>query len=355
MAGFLFVRDQSDKIYKYNDFFISFCFLLLYKLPMERISTALKVLGHPERLRILALLSRGELTVSELVQILGLSQPRITQYIKSLESAGIIERLKEGSWVFSRLSRGNESISAIVATTLSALPQNDRMLLTDRRRLEDVRAERAKSAEAFFADVANDRGQLGDEYLPRENIENAMRDIVGEGPFEFMVDLGTGTGRVLDVFSDRIQRGSGIDNNVDMLKVARHNLSGIERSHLSVRQGDINACPLGADVADLVTLHQVLHFLEDPQEAIVEAGRLLRPAGTLLIVDFEIHMHDEFRDRYAHRRLGFADDYMTGWMREAGIELTQSSVIETASDRPNVKLWRGVKVDHSGRVKWQEH
>ncbi len=328
---------------------------MLYMLSMERISTALKVLGHPERLRILALLSRGELTVSELVQILGLSQPRITQYIKSLESAGVIERLKEGSWVFSRLSRGNEAISAIVATTLAALPQDDRMLLTDRRRLEDVRADRAKSAEAFFADVANDRGQLGDEYLPRENIEHAMREIVGEGPFEFMVDLGTGTGHVLNVFADRIQRGSGIDNNVDMLKVARHNLSGAGRSHISVRQGDIHSCPLGADVADLVTLHQVLHFLEDPQDAIVEAGRLLKPGGALLIVDFETHTHDEFRDKYAHRRLGFTDDYVTDWMRDVSVDLVESRTVQTREGRPNVKLWHGQKTDHSRRVKWQEH
>jgi len=228
---------------------------------MEQHVLALKTLGHAERLRILALLSHGELTVSELVQILQLSQPRVTQYIISLETAGIIERLKEGSWVFSRIRRGNEAISALVATTLATLPQNDPIMRADISRLEDVRAERSKAAEAFFANVANDRSQLGDEYLPQADIETKMRELLGEGPFDYMVDLGTGTGRMLEVFSDRILRGSGIDNNSQMLKVARSKLAA--REHIAVRQGDLHAAPLEDGVADVVSLHQVLHYLED--------------------------------------------------------------------------------------------
>jgi len=308
---------------------------------MERHALALKTLGHTERLRILALLSRGELTVSELVQILGLSQPRVTQYIQSLEAAGIIERLKEGSWVFSRLRRGNRAISALVATTLATLPQNDPILKADMRRLEDVRLERSKAAEAFFANVANDRGQLGDEYLPQSDIENKMRDVAGEGLFAFMVDLGTGTGRVLEVFSDRITRGSGIDNNVHMLKVARHKLAAQNHEHISVRQGDLHAAPLEDAVADIVTLHQVLHYLEDPQEAILEAARLLNPTGQLLIIDFENHDQEGFRTEYAHRRLGFTDNDMSNWLREADLCLTHVEIITTDNEGPNVKIWQG--------------
>lgn len=308
---------------------------------MEKTAQILKTLGHVERLRILSLLSHGELTVSELVQILGLSQPRITQYINSLESVGIIERLKEGSWVFSRLRRGNSSVSAIVATALNALPQDDAVSLSDLRRLEDVRRERAKAADAFFANVANDRGQLGDEYLPQNDIEAKMRDIAGVGPFKMMVDLGTGTGRVLAVFADRVSRGSGIDNNVDMLKVARHNLAGQGHNHLTVRQGDLHVTHLESKAADLVTLHQVLHYLEDPFEAISEASRLLMSGGTLLIVDFETHIQDSFRTDYAHRRLGFADDDIRAWGQSAGLELaTVEVVIADDKSRPNVKIWQ---------------
>ncbi len=306
---------------------------------MKRHVLALKTLGHTERLRILALLSHGELTVSELVQILKLSQPRVTQYIISLETAGIIERLKEGSWVFSRIRRGNEAISALVATTLATLPQNDAVMTADRRRLEDVRAERSKAAEAFFANVANDRSQLGDEYLPQADIEAKMRELVGGGPFDYMVDLGTGTGRMLEVFSDRILRGSGIDNNSQMLKVARSKLA--KREHIAVRQGDLMAAPLENGIADLVSLHQVLHYLEDPEEAILEAARLLSAIGQLLIVDYEDHDRDEFRIDYAHRRLGFADNDIRAWLSSAGLTLKHVETIPTQDTRPDVRIWIG--------------
>jgi len=306
---------------------------------MERHVLALKTLGHTERLRILALLSHGELTVSELVQILKLSQPRVTQYIISLETAGIIERLKEGSWVFSRIRRGNEAISALVATTLATLPQNDAVMRADRHRLEDVRAERSKAAEAFFANVANDRSQLGDEYLPQADIETKMRELLGEGPFDYMVDLGTGTGRMLEVFSDRILRGSGIDNNSQMLKVARSKLA--RREHIAVRQGDLLAAPLENGIADLVSLHQVLHYLEDPEEAILEAARLLSETGQLLIVDYEDHDRDEFRQDYAHRRLGFANNDIRAWLSSAGLTLTHVETIPTQDNRPDVRIWIG--------------
>jgi len=306
---------------------------------MEKHVLALKTLGHTERLRILALLSRGELTVSELVQILKLSQPRVTQYIISLETAGIIERLKEGSWVFSRISRGNEAVSAIVATTLATLPQNDPVMKQDLKRLEGVRAERSKAAEAFFASVANDRSQLGDEYLPQADIEAKMRELLGEGPFDYMVDLGTGTGRMLEVFSDRIHRGSGIDNNAQMLKVARSKLAA--REHIAVRQGDLLAVPLADGCADLVSLHQVLHYLEDPQDAIIEAARLMTPGGQLLIVDYEDHDRDEFRTDYAHRRLGFKDGDIRSWLSAAGLSLTRVETIPTQENRPDVRIWLG--------------
>ena len=310
---------------------------------MEKHVLALKTLGHTERLRILALLSHGELTISELVQILKLSQPRVTQYIISLETAGIIERLKEGSWVFSRIRRGNEAISALIATTLATLPQNDAVLREDRCRLEDVRAERSKAAEAFFANVANDRSQLGDEYLPQADIEAKSRELLGAGPFNYMVDLGTGTGRMLEVFSDRIKRGSGIDNNSQMLKVARSKLAS--NQHITVRQGDLLAAPLEDGIADLVSLHQVLHYLDDPEEAILEAARLLNATGQLLIVDYEDHDQDEFRSDYAHRRLGFTNNDIRAWMSTAGLFLTHVETIKTQHNRPDVRIWIGTALN----------
>lgn len=168
-----------------------------------------------------------------------------------------------------------------------------------------------------------------------------MREMAGEGPFDYMVDLGTGTGRVLAVFADRVVSGSGIDNNVDMLKVARHKLAAAGFNHLKVRQGDLHLTPIEAGTAQLVTLHQVLHYLDDPAIAIAEAVRLLAPSGCLLIVDFESHTREDFRDVYAHRRLGFSDSDISNWA--AAYDLTLSAVDTVSSQdaaRPNVKIWR---------------
>lgn len=310
---------------------------------MKELTTALKALAHVERLRILALLSRGEMTVSELVQVLCLSQPRVTQYIKSLEEAGIIERVKEGSWVFSRLISSNADISVLISTTLDLLPEDNTTLLSDIRKLEGVRAKRAEIADSFFAKVANDSGQLGDDYLPRENIERAMSKLAGNGPFDYMVDMGTGTGRVLNVFADRIKVGIGIDNNVDMLKVARHNLTAARNNHIIVRHGDLNATALSSGVSDFVTLHQVLHYLDYPAQAIAEASRILAKDGSLLIVDFAPHNQDDFREKYAHRRLGFTDENISAWLAMNGLNLIKKSRVTTKDQRPDVRLWLATK------------
>lgn len=305
---------------------------------METVTTALKALAHTERLRILALLSRGELTVSELTQVLELSQPRITQYVQTLEAAGIVERLREGAWVFSRLRRGQEGLAALVASALAAIPADDAQVAADAARLDAVLADRAEEAARFFADVANDRGQLGDEYLPRGDIEAAMRDLVGTGPYRNLVDLGTGTARVLTLLADRVERGTGLDNSHDMLRVARHRLGAEGLEHLDVRAGDIHAAPMEAGSADLVTLHQVLHYLDDPSLAVAEAARLLMPGGALLVVDFAAHDREEFRELYSHRRLGVAEADIRADVARAGLALADTRTVR-AGDRPDVRLW----------------
>jgi len=310
---------------------------------MEKFAAALKTLGHIDRLRIIALLAHGELTMTELVHILGLSQPRVTQYIKSLESVEIVERLREGSWVFSRLKRGNPALSKLVETTLQTMPENEALLNSDMRRLKEVREARSRVANAFFARVAQNSGQLGDEYLPQARIEEALLKIAGNRSYEFMIDMGTGTGRMLELFADRIKRGAGIDSNPDMLKVARHKLASDAFAHISVQQGDLHATPFREKAADLVTLHQVLHYLDDPREAIFEASRLLTQNGQLLIIDFEAHTEDHYRDDYAHRRLGFSDQDMIEWAGLAKLQL-KTEITLSNNNNPAVKIWTAVKV-----------
>lgn len=305
---------------------------------MERIARIFKQLGHPDRLRILAALRHGELTVSELTQVLALSQPRVTQYIGSLEDAGIIERLREGSWVFVRLRRGAGSPRALLYEALSLLGEADVVIAQDRERLERVRAARASAAEGFFADVANNRGQLSHDFLPVAPIETALLQAAGEGPFSRMVDLGTGSGRMLALFAERVERGTGIDSSADMLRVARHTLAG--RGHITVQLGDVGATDLESGQADLLTLHHVLHYLDDPDTALAEAARLLAPGGTLLVADFAEHDRDAFRDRYAHRRLGFSADEISERLRALGFGLVETSLVSGQGDAPDVIIWQ---------------
>lgn len=307
---------------------------------MDAIATYLKTLGHPDRLRILALLKEGELTVSELVQILGLSQPRITQYIKSLEQVGIVERMKEGSWVFSRLKRGPDADTPILTATLAALSGNHTQLTKDRIHLEKVRAERSLQAEAFFAAVAKDQDQLGHEYLPQADIEAALLGLVSGLKFARMVDLGTGTGRMLKLFAPYIRSGVGVDDSVEMLRVARHILSDDAFAHISVQQADLRDAPLKDGSADLVTLHQVLHFLDDPAYAVAEAARLLGHSGHMLITDFTAHDLERYRDDFAHRRLGFSDLDMGQILDQTGFELLKLETLPACNpNTPEVKIW----------------
>ena len=315
---------------------------------MKRIATTLKTLGHPDRLRVLALLSQGELTVSELVHILDLSQPRITQYINSLEEAGLIERVREGSWVFSRLPQDGGTYSTLINTVLSTLPDNDTSLVQDREKLAEVRAERARQVDAFFASVANNQEQLGHEYLPQADIEAAMLDCLPEAKLGTMIDLGTGTGRMLQVFAPHIEQGIGIDSSAEMLRVARHILADTEDCQISVQQADLKNTDFKSGCADLVTLHQVLHFLDDPILAVKEASRLLTPQGHLIITDFEHHENEDFREHFSHRRLGFQDTEMQRFLKENALEL--ETVLNVPSHKPNiptVKIWHARQPDNA--------
>lgn len=311
---------------------------------MEQVARILKLLGHPDRLRIVALLSRGELTVSELVSVLQLSQPRVTQYIRSLEEVGIIDRLREGSWTFSRLRPDADGLSPLVTHVLNALPETDPVLQSDMSRLSSVRAARAKQSEQFFADVANNRGQLSHEYLPQSRTEAVLLKEIGDRHFDFMVDLGTGSGRMLALLADRVERGTGVDLSPDMLRVARHTLSAPEFSHLQVQQSDLSATPLADNVADLVTVHQVLHHLDRPSDALREASRLLRPDGVLMVVDFAEHDRDEFRQDYAHRRLGFSETEIQTLLEPLGFTGTACHrIVSEEAGRPDLLVWRALR------------
>ncbi len=306
---------------------------------MDRIVAVLRAFGEATRLRILALLARGELTVSELVQILGQSQPRVSRHLKLMAEAGVVERLPEGAWVFYRLTDDDPPTRRIADAAVAGLPGDDMTLRRDLERLETVKAARADAAASYFRAVALDWDRIRALQLAEAQVEDAMRAAAGDGPFAFMIDVGTGTGRVIELFADQAERAVGIDLSHEMLTIGRANLAKAGLAHCSVRHADLYALPFDDGVADLVTIHQVLHYLDDPGLAVAETARTLAPGGRILIVDFAPHGHEFLRDEHAHRRLGFSDDEVRDWAAVAGLTLDDPVALEPKKDGLTVKIW----------------
>jgi ubiquinone/menaquinone biosynthesis C-methylase UbiE/DNA-binding transcriptional ArsR family regulator len=312
-------------------------------LQFAELNGALKAAGEATRLRILALLGEAELTVSELTEILRQSQPRISRHLRLLAEAGLVNRFREGSWAFFRL--GEKGGPAELARELiSRLDAGDPTLARDRERLAAVRSSRAAAAQAYFRRHAAEWDRIRKLHVADEAVEAAMRAALADQPFRSLLDLGTGTGRMLELFGPGLERGLGLDMSLDMLALARARLDRAGLKHCSVRQGDIYDLSLPRDSFDVVIIHQVLHFLDDGARAIEEAARVLRPAGRLLVVDFAPHDLEFLRDDHAHRRLGFAADTVAQWMKAAGLEvsLQRSLAPDPKSDgKIAVSLWLG--------------
>jgi ArsR family transcriptional regulator len=305
---------------------------------------ALRGAGEATRLRILALLAGGELNVKDLTQILGQSQPRISRHLKLMADAGLIKRFREGSWVYFRLAdQGAEATLAqsIVAT----LDSSDLTLARDRARAEAVQTARAETAQAYFKAHAGDWDKIRTLHVAERDVEAAMDAALGRGPFDLLVDLGTGTGRILELFGPRATRVLGFDINHAMLAYARMKLERAGLSHAQVRHGDLHNVPLPDGAADAVVLHQVLHFLDDPAAAVAEAARLLAPGGKLLVVDFAPHELEFLREQSAHRRLGFARDQIGRLLESAGLKLERFRELKPAPSggKLTVSLWLGSK------------
>lgn len=301
---------------------------------MDRLLDIFRALGDPTRLRIFALLRTMELSVGELAQVLGQSQPRVSRHIRILADAGLTVRRREGSWVFLALAE-DPQIAPILAA-IDAAPED--WTAEDAARLEAVRADRAAAAELYFAAHAEQWDAIRSLHVPESKVEAAMARMLADAPIGRLVDLGTGTGRMLELFGDKAARAIGVDRSPEMLRLARAKLAETVPG-AELRQGDLTALPLSEGIADTVIIHQVLHFMGQPGGAISEAARLLGAGGRMLIVDFAPHDREELRSRDAHARLGFSDEQMAGWLTAAGLTLTRTDRLE--GGELTVKLWLG--------------
>ncbi|MDH5555756.1 MAG: metalloregulator ArsR/SmtB family transcription factor [Alphaproteobacteria bacterium] len=307
---------------------------------MDILLSGLRAAAEPSRLRLLALCAHAELTVSELVQIIGQSQPRVSRHLKLLCEAGLLDRFREGTWAFYRLSEKGRGAD-LARVLIDLIPEDDGTLTLDLQRLEAVKKSNSNRAAEYFRQNAESWDKIRSLHIAEDAVENALRDLFPASGIKDFLDIGTGTGRVLELFGPQIERGVGIDMSREMLAVARANLQKADLRNCQVRQGDMYQLPFSDDSFDGVVIHQVLHFAEDPAEVIAEAARALRPGGRLVVVDFAPHHQEMLREEHAHRRLGFNDSEVARWFGLAGLSSEKTVMLE--GEPLTVCLWSATR------------
>ncbi len=303
----------------------------------------LRAAGEPSRLRILSLLAHGELAVMELSHILDQSQPRVSRHLKLLTEAGLVERFPDGAWVFYRLTETGEPRAAANAI-LGLIDPNDVLMARDADRLLGVQAGRSAEAASYFARNAARWDEIRSLYVSEADVEAAILTAAGAGPFKRLIDLGSGSGRMLTLLAPLTASAIGLDLSQQMLNIARNHAAEAGLSKIELRHGDIFDTRLPAGHADLVVVHQVLHYLSDPAAAVAEAARLVAPGGRLLIVDFAPHKLEFLRELHQHRRLGFPDDEMRRWLAGAKLKpVTLKALPPATGEGLTVNIWSAAR------------
>jgi ubiquinone/menaquinone biosynthesis C-methylase UbiE/DNA-binding transcriptional ArsR family regulator len=305
-----------------------------------------KALADPTRLRIARLLGAMELAVGELAQVLGQSQPRVSRHIGILCDAGLAERRREGSWVFLRqASAGDQAdpvilaVQRLLATAEAEMPEFAALCEADRRKLAAIRAAREAAAEAYFARHAGDWDELRALHSADGDVESALSAALADSPLGVMLDIGTGTGRMAELFAADAERIVALDKNLEMLRVARAKLQHLPAARIELVQGDFSDLPFPAESFDTVLLHQVLHFAQEPGQALAEAARVCRAGARIAIVDFASHSREELRNRHQHARLGFSDRQMADLLKAAGFTPREPQAL--GDGELTVKIWIG--------------
>ncbi|MET0138218.1 MAG: metalloregulator ArsR/SmtB family transcription factor [Sphingobium sp.] len=299
-----------------------------------------RALADPTRLRIFHLLRTMELAVGEIAQVMGQSQPRVSRHIRILAEVGLIDRRKEGSWVFLMPGRG-DAARAMVDWFDRITPSREEALWieADSARLAAVRADRAAAASQYFAEHAEEWDAIRSLHVPEAEVEGAMARLLGDRPIGRLLDVGTGTGRMVELFGEEASTVVAVDRSPDMLRLARAKILADDPGKFRLMVGDFHALPLEEGSADTIILHQVLHYAQAPETVIGELARLLARDGVVIVADFAAHDREDLRTLAAHARLGFADEQMAGWFRQHGLDMMATETLH--GDALTVKIWMG--------------
>ena len=312
-------------------------------MPM-RTEALFRALADPTRLRIMRLLGAMELAVGEIAQVLGQSQPRVSRHIGILVDAGLIERRREGSWIFLRAASDPlgeppvcSDISRLLARAEGFDPAFGEACEGDRQKLAEIRAAREAQAQEYFADHAHDWDELRRLHSSDEQVERALVAALGEGRLGRLLDIGTGTGRMAELFAEKADHIVALDKSLAMLRVARAKLQHLSAEQVEVVQGDFTSLPFAPESFDTVLFHQVLHFAHSPAAALYEAARVTASGGRIAIVDFDAHQHEELREKHAHARLGFDDEQMRDLLDDAGF--APDAPVSLDDGEIGIKIW----------------
>jgi ubiquinone/menaquinone biosynthesis C-methylase UbiE len=311
---------------------------------MDDLVAALRACAEPTRLRILALVAHGAFCVTEFTEILGQSQPRLSRHLRLLCDAGVLERLREGANAWFGLPAEDTAGHALARTVLDRLPPADPVLAADRRQAARVLAERARAATETFRRKGAEWDEMRALGLPAPAVEQALLELLPTHGIGRLLDIGTGTGRLLELLAPQVSSALGVDASRTMLALARSRLARAELSHCAVRLADMYRLPLPDAGFDLVLLHMVLHHAEDPSAALAEAARVLRPGGRMLVVDLAPHRNTECLERLSHRWPGFSDTAMAELLHGAGTRPGRSLSVPGALE---VRLWAAERLAHS--------
>ena len=305
---------------------------------MERLLANLRAVAEPTRLRLLALAARGSFCVMEFTEILGQSQPRLSRHLKLLCDSGLLDRVREGANVWFALPQGEDG--ALARDLIARLPGDDAILESDRRQAARVLAERARIASESFRSKGADWDEMRALDLPAQAVETALLGLAPDDADGRLLDIGTGTGRVLELLAPHFRQAVGVDASKPMLALARARLAKPGLAHCSVRLADMYRLPLADASFDTAVLQMVLHYAEDPAGAVAEAARVLRPGGRLIVIDLASHARDDLTAKRAHRWPGFSDTSIHRLLSAAGLNPGAAVTIPGPLD---VRVWCGAR------------